>query len=309
VWSIAVTQGAFGAAAAFSRPATTGLVQQIVAADRLQEANALIGLARSVSRIAGPAAGGLLVTFASSAWALAGDAATYACSALLVVSLRLPSVVRPRVQSAIADLRDGWREVRSRTWLWSVIVYFGVYQLTLFPTLLVLGPYVAKTELGGARAWALILAFQAIGALGGGAAALRVRFGRPLVATIVLAMLLPCLLYLLAIPATLVVLVGFTLVASACLALDDAVWTSILQRHIPEHAISRVSSFDWFGSVALNPLGYLLVGPISGAIGVSETLVLAATVNTAAALAVLALPAVRGLGSHPAPVAATGPGG
>jgi hypothetical protein len=242
----------------------------------------------------------VLVTTLGSAWALAGDAATFACSALLVVTLRLAAPGRPRrTQTAMADLREGWREVRSRTWLWAMIAYFGVWQLTTFPMLLVLGPVVAKDELGGAGAWGTILAFQAVGAVVGGLAALRVRFARPLVAAVGLAMLFPWLLYLLAVPAPLVVLAGFALVASACLSVDDAVWTSALQRHIPERAISRVSSFDWFGSVALNPVGYLLVGPVSETIGVSETLVLAATVNTAAAAAVPAVPAVRSLGAYP----------
>ncbi len=299
VWSIAALQVVFGAAGAFSRPASTGLVQQIVPAMQLQEANALVGLARSTTRVAGPAIGGVLVVAAGPAWALAGDAATFACSALLVLSLRIGAVTRPAAQSMLADLREGWREVTSRTWLWTLIVYFGLYQLTLFPTLLVLGPFVADEELGGAGAWGLILAFQAVGSLVGGVAALRIRFRQPLVATILLAMLLPWLLYLLAVPAPVVVLAAFTLVASACLSLDDAVWSSTLQREIPEHAISRVSSFDWFGSVALNPLGYLLVGPLSGAIGVPETLVLAATVNTVAALGVLAVPAVRRVSSYP----------
>ncbi len=304
VWSIAALQVVFGAAGAFSRPAGTGLVQQIAPAERLQEANALVGLARSTTRIAGPAVGGILVVAVGPAWALAGDATTFACSALLVVSLELHAVVRTTTQSMATDLRDGWREVRSRTWLWTIIVYFGLYQLMLFPTLLVLGPYVAKEDLGGAGVWGLILAFQAVGSLVGGLAALRVRFRHPLVATVVLAMLLPWLLYLLAIPAPVAVLAGFTLVASACLSVDDAVWSATLQRHIPEHAISRVSSFDWFGSVALNPLGYLLVGPLSGAIGVSETLVLAATISTAGALCVLLFPAVWNLRAYPAELAA-----
>jgi MFS family permease len=301
---IAALQIVYGSARAFSRPATTGLVQQIAPAERLQDANALVGLARSVGRVAGPGVGGLLVTAIGPAWALAGDAATFAVSALLVLSLHVVAVPRGKVQSALADLREGWQEVRSRSWLWTIIVYFGLYQLLLFPSLLVLGPLVAAEDLGGAKAWGAILAFQAIGSLAGGVLALRIRFDRPLVATILLAMGLPWLLYLLAVPAPLAVLAGFTLVASACLTIDDAVWSATLQRHIPEHAISRVSSFDWFGSVALNPLGYLLVGPLSDAIGVTETLVLAATANTAAALVVLLVPAVRGLGAYPAGVAA-----
>ena len=54
-----------------------------------------------------------------------------------------------------------------------------------------------------------------------------------------------------------------------------------LQRNVPEHALSRISSFDWLGSVALNPIGYALIGPLAAAFGTSETLLIAAVLNIA----------------------------
>ena len=69
---------------------------------------------------------------------------------------------------------------------------------------------------------------------------------------------------------------------------------------MPEHALSRISSFDWLGSVALNPLGYALIGPIAGAVGTSETLVIAGVLNMATCIAVVLVPSVRGLRGTPA---------
>lgn len=300
VWSLALLQMAFGAAGAFSRPAHTGLVQQIASADRLQEANALLGLARSTMRIVGPAVGATIVVAASPAWAIAVDATTFGLSAVLVQSLRLADVARVSAGGIFADLRDGWREFTSRTWVWTIVAYFGLYQLTLFPALLVLGPFVAKEELGGAAAWGAILAAQAVGSVVGGLVALRVRFARPLVADTLLAMPMAGILLLLVVPAPVVVLAVAGFAAAACLTVGDVVWFATLQRHIPEHAISRISSFDWFGSVALNPLGYLLVGPLAGEIGVSATLALAGTLNLAFGVALLGVPAIRALGPSPA---------
>jgi MFS family permease len=299
VWSLALLQIAFGGANAFSRPAYTGLVQQLAPPEALQHANALLGLARSTTRIAGPALGALIVVVASPAWAIAADATSFALSGALVASLRLPGVVREVLASVLGELRDGWHEFTSRTWVWTIVTYFGLYQLTLFPALFVLGPYVAKEELGGAGAWGTILAVGAVGSVAGGVVALRVRFPRPLVADILLAAPMAGMLLLLAVPAPVAVLAALSFVTSAFLTIGDAVWFATLQRHIPAHAISRISSFDWLGSVALNPLGYVLVGPISDSLGVGRTLALAGALNLVCAAAVLTVSAVRALGEYP----------
>ena len=80
-----------------------------------------------------------------------------------------------------------------------------------------------------------------------------------------------------------------------CLSLGGAVWFSTLQEQIPEHLISRISSFDWFGSVVFNPLGYVLIGPLSQLVGVAGALYLSAAVNAGVTLVVLTMSSVRGL--------------
>jgi len=305
LWKIILLQLAFGSANAFSRPATTGLIQQLVSAERLQKANALLGLARSPAQIAGPAIGAVIVAVTSPAWGLAADAATFAISGSLIFSLRLGSVTRRAMTSVRQDLREGWHEFTSRTWVWTIVGYFGLYQLTLFPALLVLGPFVAKQDLGGAGAWGTILAVEAVGSVVGGLMALRLRFSRPLVACTVLAMPEALILLLLAIPAPVPVLAGTAFIGSICLTIGNVMWFSTLQRHIPEHAISRISSFDWLGSVVFNPIGYVLVGPLSGAIGVPQTLALAGSLNIIFGLLLLTLRPIRSLPEFPPGSAAT----
>jgi MFS family permease len=303
VWRLALLQIVFGVAGAFSRPATVGLIQETVSPGQLQEANALIGLARSSFRVVGPALGGAIVVAASPGWALAADAASFGASALLLAAMRLPMrTVRVAGASVLGDLRDGWQEFTSRTWVWVMVVSFGLFQMTLFPALVVLGPYVAKTELGGASAWGTILAFQAVGAIIGGLVALRVRPGRPLVASALLAVPMAGMLALLGGAAPVWVIAAAGLVAAACLTTTDVFLTTTLQQKVPAHAISRISSFDWFGSVALNPVGYALIGPLSGSIGVSTTLYLAAVLNAAVAIGIALVPSVRAVrpGAEPA---------
>jgi MFS family permease len=303
LWNVAVLQTLFGVAMAFSRPAQLGLLQEAVSQDRLQEANALLGLSRSTLFVIGPAIGALIVAVASPAWALAVDAGSFAGSALLIASMQLPRLTRAAKTTVLADLRDGWREFTARPWVVAMVASFGVFQLSYFPALFVLGPLVAKSELGGAGAWGAILSAQAVGAILGGLVALRVRFRRPLVACALLAAPSGAILAMLALPAPTVVIAAVALFASACLSIDDTVWSTVLQQQIPPHAISRIASIDWFGSVALNPIGYALVAPLAAHAGVSATLACAAVLNSSVGLALLAVPAVRTLDAATPPVA------
>jgi hypothetical protein len=302
VWNVALLQGVFGVSAAFSRPATTGLVREAVSDARLQEANALLGLSSSVLSIAGPAIGALIVATGSPAWAIAVDSITFFASAALIASMHLTATVRIASASILADLRDGWREFVQRPWAVAMVASFGLFQLTYFPALLVLGPLVAKEELGGAAAWGTILAVESFGAVAGGLFALRLRFKRPLVASQLFVVPAGLLLAALAVPLPLIGLAVVSFAVGIGFALGNTLWMTALQRNVPEHALSRISSFDWLGSVALNPIGYALIGPIAAAIGPSETLAIAAVLNVAVCLSVTLVPSVRQIGMN-APVA------
>jgi MFS family permease len=299
IWRVAVLQIVFGVAGAFTRPASTGLIAQAVTHAHLQEANALLDLSRSMLRVIGPALGALIVVEARPGWALAADAATFFVVAALQLRLRIPAGERPVRNRMLHELREGWTEFTGRTWLWTMVTSFGLFQLTLFPALLVLGPSVAKAHLGGARAWGLILAFQGIGSIFGGFSALRLRPRRPLVAATLLCVPIALLLSLLGAAAPVPLLCAAGLLASWGLTCGDIIWFTTFQLHVPDHLMSRLSSFDWFGSVALNPLGYALVGPLANALGVATTLYIAAGLNACVSVAVAASPAIRGLERAP----------
>lgn len=302
VWNVALLQTVFGLAAAFSRPATIGLVKEAVSDARLQEANALLQLSSSVLSIAGPAIGAIIVAAGSPAWAIAVDSITFFASAGLTASMQLTRTVRIASASILGDLRDGWREFVTRPWAVAMVVSFGLFQLTYFPALLVLGPLVAKEQLGGAGAWGTILAVGSAGAVFGGMFALRLKVSRPLVACQLLVVPAGLLLAALAVPLPLIAIAAVSFVGGVGFALGNTLWFTALQRNVPDHALSRISSFDWLGSVALNPIGYALIGPIAGAIGAPEALGVAAVLNIAVCLSVVLVPSVRSIRMH-APVA------
>ena len=68
-----------------------------------------------------------------------------------------------------------------------------------------------------------------------------------------------------------------------------------LQQHVPPASLSRVSAYDWFGSLLGDPIGLALAGVVAAGIGMSRTLWIAAAVDLAAVATMLAAPSVRHL--------------
>src|SRR4051812_26977942 len=84
LWMFVVTAAVFGAAAAFFQPAASGLVPQTVSAGRLQEANGLLSISQTATRIFGPALSGVIVAVSSAGWVFAIDALTFVASAVFL---------------------------------------------------------------------------------------------------------------------------------------------------------------------------------------------------------------------------------
>jgi MFS family permease len=305
VWNVALVQVAFGVATAFSRPVGIGLIKETVSDDHLQQANALAQLSRSTLSIVSPAVGALIVTLGSPAIAIAVDAVTFFVSALLIASMRIAGTVRAVGSSVVADLRAGWHEFISRPWVVAIIASFGLFQLTFVPAILVLGPSVANDHLNGAAGWGTIVAFEAVGAVVGGLLALRVRVSRPLVVSELVVVPSGFLLLALAVPLPLAAIAAVGFIVGMGFALGENLYITAFQRNLPEHALSRISSYDWFGSVALNPIGYALIGPIAAAIGAPETLVIAGILNVVVCVSVVLVPSVRAIRSDSSPVVST----
>ena len=273
LWQLIVLQAVLGAATGFFNPASTGLLPMVVSPERLQEANALRGLALAAGAVAGPVVAGVLVATIGAGEALLADAATFAVSALLLSQARVTEVdaaggERP---SYLHDLRAGWREVTSRTWVWTVILGASVANM-LGASFLVLGPVVARSDLGGAGAWAAIVAAGGIGQLAGAAAALHIRPRRPLLVAVLVVLLSVVPTLLLALPASTAVIAIAAVFGGAGGMLFNTLWETTLQQNVPLDVLSRVSAYDWFGSLTLAPIGLAIVGPLSDEIGVSTTL-------------------------------------
>lgn len=296
LWPLVLLQALNGGATAFFRPALTGAIFEVVPSVQLGPANALLSMAANTMSFVGPATAGVLVAAVGAPWAVAADAVTFVGSAVFLIGLRLPARARPPSQGSIlADLREGWDEVWSRDWLWIMIAVSCLFQVLVLATWQVLGPIVARDRLGGAAAWAAITSCFGAGAVLGGFAGLSLRPRRPMVACVGAMALVVAPLIALALAQSVVPIAVASIVAGAATALAGIFWETTLQQRVPEHAMSRVSAYDWLGSTALRPAGYAAMGAISGVVGVRATLCASAALTVALLAATSALPAIRRL--------------
>jgi predicted MFS family arabinose efflux permease len=292
LWMLVLLTAVTGAATGFFNPASTGLLPLVVGPQQLQQANGLRSTTMAVGEIFGPIAAGLLVVAASPGWALAIDSATFAVSAAFLSRLRLPARATLPSSRFVADLRAGWSAFTERTWVWTFVLAFSVSNLA-WGAWSALGPVVAQRDLGGAAAWGAVLAAMGAGGVVGGMAAIRARPRRPLLLIVPTAVVFALPLALLATHAPVGLLAASTFAAGVSLMYGNSVWESTLQRQIAPESLSRVSAYDWFGSLAFQPLGLALWGPLAGGIGVDTALWIAFAVWTAVILALFAVPDIR----------------
>jgi predicted MFS family arabinose efflux permease len=294
ILELALLQALYGFATAFFGPAATAVVPQTVDAADLQQANALMGLSGNFSMVLGPAAAGLLVATAGPSWGLAVDAATFVASGVCLAGVRIAHVAPPARRRMLVELREGWDGFRSRAWLLLTVLVFTLYLGFCYAPFQVIGPQIARLSLGGPGAWAAISVALGVGAVIGGGLALRLHPRYPLrLAFALFAATTPLLLALVAARAPLAVLVAVAVVDGSAGSLFNIFWYTALQSDVPTAELSRVASWDYFGSVALWPLGQAISGPIAVAIGLSATLYASAALALVLFAGALATRAIR----------------
>lgn len=292
VWELGLGAALYGAAQSFFWPASTGLLPQLVPAEELLQANALMGFSRGLVSVAGPALAGLVIAAVGPGVAFAVDAATFAVSAVSLALLRPPPRCPSEREPFFAELAAGWHELVIRPWYWLNLIAHALWNLAI-PAYLVLGPVIALRALGGASAWGAISACWAAGAVLGSVVAIRARPRRPLVAGN-LALLLGALpLLALAGPLDVWAIGISAALGSAAVIFMNTVWTATMQRLIPDRVRSRVDSYDWLISLVVMPAGFAAVGPAAAAVGPAATLTAAALVLAVPCALVILLPAVR----------------
>jgi len=299
VWMLAALAAVYGTGDAFFWPAMNGLLPETIASDRLQEANALLGTAQSSSNILGPVIAGLLIALVDPGGAILLDAATFVFSIAFLLRLTpraLDVGEQPAEEEGFFDqLRGGWREVRSRAWVWTVLIALAAYHVIVLPAVFVLGPILSERELDGASDWATISAGFGIGSVVGQVLIYRLPFKRPIRAAVIGLVVASTQAAIIGSGLPVLAIAGLEAVTGVAVSLAFTLWETSLQQHIPSRALSRVSSYDFTASAGLMPIGLALAGPLADGVGLHTALRLMTLVGVASALACLAVPSVRAL--------------
>jgi len=294
LWGFLAAEALVGAGTAFFTPAMTGLIPQVAKGDMLQQANSLNGLAQWGGMLAGPAAAGLLVATAGAGWAVAADAITYVVGALSLAALRVEDTSggAGSHESMITQLTAGWHAFRSRRWLWLIVSQFTVFGLLTYAPFWVQGAVVARHSFGGAEAWGAILGAQGAGSVISGIVMLRVQPRRPLLIGQLAMLPWALVLCALAIPAPVVVVAIAAFCSGIGFGIFAPLWDTTMQRQLPPDVLSRASAYDWFGSLALLPIGFAIQGAMASLLGIRGTLLLGAGWIALSVVAVLCVPDV-----------------
>jgi hypothetical protein len=287
VWALAVAAAFGGISGALLFPAMQAIVPEIVPAERLYHGNAVLRLGMNVAQVIGFVGSGAFVVLVGGGWALALGSGLFLVSAGFAVGLRRIGTAVRAARPVLHDLREGWREFVSRQWLWVVVGQFSVLVLAMQAATGVLGPVIAAESLGGAAAWAMILAGHGAGLVVGAFVALRLRPRRPILIAVVLTAPAALPWLLLGFGAPLWTVVGGAFAVGLSLTVFGVLWSTTMQREIPAAVLSRVSAYDMLGSLMFGPVGLLIAGPAAVVVGARPALIGCGVViltTTAAAL-------------------------
>jgi MFS family permease len=296
-----ILSAANGMVTALALPASSAILPQLVPADLRQQANGLNRLVFNGAYIVGAPVGGILVATAGPGWGIAIDALTFLLAAACFAALRVavtPDGGSTRKSSVLTDLRAGWTEFRSRTWIWVVVAAFGLINACLSGGFNVLGPLVADGTVGR-QAWGFVLAAQTVGMVLGAVVAMRIRARRMLFVGVLCTAFQVLPLLTLGVAPRLWLLLGAVFLAGFTIEQFIVAWETSMQEHVPADTLARVYSYDMVGSFVAIPVGQVAAGPIAEAVGVEPTLIGAAGLVGLAVLGMLASRDVRNLQHRP----------
>ena len=295
-----------GTAMALFYPASQALLPKLVPESLLQEANAISRLTMNSAMMGGAAVAGLVVAAAGPGWALTVCGIGMALTLPALLTIRAAANVREDHPGMLRELREGWAEYRSRTWLWATVLQYGVVLMCWYGSFTVLGPAVAQTRLGGPSAWGLIMASESVGLILGGVWALRYTPKRPMLFVVLVGATIGVPSLALAMLWPLWLICGASFGVGIVMELMMVQWNLAMATRIPADCLARVSAYDVLGSVMAMPVGALIAGPLAAEIGVSHTQYAAFVVIVLASLAPLLSSEIRQDRGLPAASAADG---
>ena len=271
LWQMIALETVSGTGAAIFYPASQALLPVLAPGDLLQQASALSRLVMNAAQMSGAAVAGIVVAAIGPGWSLTICGAGMTGTVPMLLAIRTKPARPAHSAGMRSDLRDGWAEFISHTWLWVIVAQFCVIMMAWFGGFEVLGPVVAKEHLGGPAAWGAIMAAEAVGLVAGGVVSLRWTPRRPMLLVVTIGGLIAVT------PLSLAMLWPLPLICLASFAVGTAteimmvVWTVAMARNIHPAMLARVSGYDALGSMMATPVGALVAGPAATVFTVRRT--------------------------------------
>jgi predicted MFS family arabinose efflux permease len=277
-------------------PAMSGVLPALVPDEHLQGTNSVNNFFSNGAIILGAAVGGIIVAGWGATWALAIDAATFTIGGIVLLTFRHVSPARGKTKNTmIDDLVHGWKIFISFRWIVIGVFGFSFIVLAWAAGENILGPLIALKEFNGAKSWSLVLSFEGIGLLIGSVIGLKIKLKYPLRFLLIISFSISLYMWSMAKPQSIWFIAFCALLWGITLDLWITIWSTAMAREVPREALSRVSSFDAMGTMLLRPVGLAIAGPLSLAIGISETLQFFAIFTAVLIIAMLATPAMRNM--------------
>ncbi|WP_395242593.1 MFS transporter [Agromyces sp. MMS24-K17] len=299
VWHIAVISFVLGVADGFFYPAYSAWLPAILPESQLLAANGVEGVLRpAVNQAAGPAIASLLIAVQGPWLAFAAVGALQVVAVVVLGVMRTTPVRRDPgevvlhpVRQTFVDLRDGFRYLLSTRWLLATLVFSIVLVLIIMGPIEVLLPFAVKDQAGGgAGAFAIALGAFGLGGAVGSLTVASMRIPRRYLTLMILAWGVGSApLAIIGVTSSLWVMVIALFLVGVLFDGAQVLWGTLLQRRVPPAMLGRVSSLDFFVSLALMPLSMAVAGPVGEAIGLAPAFLIAGLVPPLLAFATLAI--------------------
>ena len=299
LWHLICLAAVNGTLAAVSLPAMASVVPTLVPREQLQPANVLLSMQRATLAVVGPSVAGRARRHGRAGLGPGrrrrrpGSSRPRCCSAS--TSRPASSTAAAEPTSFVAELAEGWTVFTGYTWLWVIVLAFGLLNAIHAGAWFTLGPAVAKDTIGE-RGWGYVLSAEAIGRAGddrradpGARCAGRCwsgcsacRCSRSRCSSSAPTRCCRCSS-------------SGAFAAGVGMEVFGLGWNLAMQENIDERLLSRAYSYDALGSFVAIPIGQLTFGPLAETFGAQHVIVVAAVVYAAIALSTLLSRSVRRL--------------